>query len=250
MKIKLLCDQCNSCKFSKLCSNWIHKNVVNYELGGYDEICDSWIESWSKHLVWQHYRTRPNPNLAVLTHSEKNIYSEYNNRNRNTVQELILETQEVTIACYVDVVKVTVKNNSHRCVLLIYKYQYYNDFDKNKQHGDYDFFLNYLKFQGKVQSEYYNIIQYYILVCVWYWIDAHIWDLVKGDIRDGFKVSVDGEISFESPNPKVFLDKDIFRIAEMVCTPFKTKRLHFINIVATNFDFDKKFNLCWWCIKW
>ena len=39
------------------------------------------------------------------------------------------------------------------------------------------------------------------------------------------------------------LEVKLFPISAMVCTLSKTKRAHFINVVSTNFDFEKSFQL-------
>ena len=41
------------------------KKVVNYKLGISDEVYDSHINSWSMHLMRQHYRNWLNPNLPA-----------------------------------------------------------------------------------------------------------------------------------------------------------------------------------------
>ena len=56
--------------------------MVNSELGSSDEVYNSHRENWSNKWMWKHYRTRPNPNLAALTRSEKKGDSEYNNRSK------------------------------------------------------------------------------------------------------------------------------------------------------------------------
>ena len=50
---------------------------------------------------------------------------------------------------------------------------------------------------------------------MWYCIDEHIWDLVEVDIKQGSEVTVDREISFESPDSKEFGVK-LFQIAAMM----------------------------------
>ena len=42
---------------------------------------------------------------------------------------------------------------------------------------------------------------------MWYWLAASIWYLVEGDIKRGYEVTFDGQMSFESPNPKAFWGK-------------------------------------------
>ena len=44
----------------------------------------------------------------------------------------------------------------------------------------------------QAKSDYYNSIQYSLLVSVWYCLDALIWDLVGGDIKWGSGITVDG----------------------------------------------------------
>ena len=61
-----------------------------------------------------------------------------------------------------------------------------------------------LKNERQVQSEYFKIIQYSLLVYVWSWLDASAWDVFEGDIKQGAEVTVDSELSFELPNPKSF----------------------------------------------
>ena len=102
------------------------------------------------------------------------------------------------------------KNNARHCGLLSYEYRASKDFQQNRRPGDFERNLDFsenglLNNSRQVQSEYYNSIQYSLLVSVWSWLGASMWDFVEGDIKRGAEVTVDGELSFELPNPKSLL---------------------------------------------
>ena len=71
IKGKLLYGQCNTCKFSRVWSSFLFKNVVDSEIGSRDKISDPKNENWLRELMWQHYKTRLKPNLSALAKLEK-----------------------------------------------------------------------------------------------------------------------------------------------------------------------------------
>ena len=55
--------------------------------------------------MWQNYKKRPKPNLAALARLQKDNDSEYSDKTRNSILELVLETQMGTLLYYLDKVE-------------------------------------------------------------------------------------------------------------------------------------------------
>ena len=69
-----------------------------------------------------------------------------------------------------------------------------------------------------------------------------MWDLVEGDIKRGTEVTVDGNISFELPNPIFFggaVVSDSYVSNGFILLKMMT--LYFINAVAISYVFESSF---------